>query len=330
MTEQLPGRELQPAATPGERKVVIVGAGMVGSVFAYALLINGAASDIVLVDLNRRRAEGEAMDLNHGLPFVAHPAEVRAGDYEECRGAAVVVVTAGVAQRVGETRLELVRRNTEAFRQIIPSIAAHASPETVLLIVTNPVDILSYVSWRLSGWAPGRVMGSGTVLDSARFRFLLSQHCQVDARNIHAYVIGEHGDTEVPAWSLSNIAGIRLSDYCPVCEHSCPVQERTTIFEQVRQAAYEIIERKGATYYGIGLSLLTIVQSILGNQNRVLTVSTLATGQMGVEGVYLSMPCIVNRRGVHKVIPLPLDEGEMAAFRHSAGVLKEILGEVEV
>jgi len=316
--EEAPGR-------PTDRKVVIVGAGMVGSTFAYALLISGAASDMVLVDINRQRAEGEAMDLNHGLPFVAHPVEARAGDFADCRGAAVVVVSAGVAQRLGETRVDLVRRNAEAFRQIIPRIREHAGPDTVLLVVTNPVDIMCYVAWRISGWEPRRVVGSGTVLDSARLRFLLSQHCRVDARSVHAYIIGEHGDTEVPAWSLSNIAGVPLRSYCPVCRQACPLEEKERIFEQVRSAAYQIIERKGATYYGIGLALLTIVQSILGDQNRVLTVSTLMQNMMGVDDVYVSLPCIVNRSGVAQAIPLPLSPEEEAAFRHSAQTLKDVI-----
>jgi len=321
---------VDPEGAEASRRVVIVGAGMVGSSFAYALLFNGAASEIVLVDLNRRRAEGEAMDLNHGLAFIPRPTLVRAGDYTDCREAAVVVVAAGVAQREGESRLDLVRRNSQAFSQIIPRIVEQAGPQTVLLIVTNPVDILSYVSWRLSGWAPGRVIGSGTVLDSARFRFLLSQHCRVDARSVHAYVIGEHGDSEVAVWSLTNIAGVRLSDYCPACGRSCPTEHKEEIFTQVRQAAYEIIARKGATYYGIGLSLLTIVESILGDQNRVLTVSTLMRGEQGVDDIYLSLPCIVNRQGVARVIPLPLSGEEQEAFRHSAQALRQIADRLEL
>lgn len=314
----------------GGRRVVIVGAGMVGSAFAYALLMNGAAGEIVLIDVNRRRAEGEAMDLNHGLPFVSRPALVWAGDYPDCAQAAIVVVAAGASQRVGESRIDLVRRNVAVFGQIVPQVVAHAGPDTILLIVTNPVDILTYASLRLSGWEARRVLGSGTVLDSARFRFLLSRHCGVDPRSVHASIVGEHGDTELPVWSLANIAGVRLSDYCPVCANACTPGERSDIVDQVKRAAYEIIERKGATYYGIGLSLLTIVQSILGNENRVLTVSTLMTGQYGVSEVCLSLPCVVNRQGVNKVIPLPLDEGETAAFRHSAQTLKDVIGALEL
>lgn len=310
-----------------ENKVVIVGAGMVGSTAAYAMVMGGTASEIVLLDVNRARAEGEAMDLSHGLAFV-RPVRVRAGDYPDCREAAVVVLAAGVNQKPGETRLDLVRANHRVFQEVVPRVAEHVSGDTILLVVTNPVDILTYVAFRLSGYPPSRVIGSGTTLDSSRFRYLVGEHCGVDVRNVHAYIIGEHGDTEVAAWSLTNIAGARLEEYCPACGRTCGDIRRESIFQKVRDAAYHIIERKGATYYAIGLAIRRIVESIVRDENSVLTVSSLMEGQYEVEDVCLSLPSVVNRRGRERILDLPLSDEEREAFRHSALTIKQVLQEL--
>lgn len=302
-------------------KIAIVGAGAVGSTMAYATMIRGLATELVLIDARREKAEGEAMDLNHGLPFVP-PAKIWAGDYSDCQGAEVVVLSAGVASLPGESRLDLSERNSAIFKEIIPQITRH-NPEGILLVITNPVDVLTYLTVKLSRRAPGRVIGSGTILDSARFRYLMSQHCGVDPRNVHAYIIGEHGDSEVPVWSLANISGVRLEEYCLVCGRGCTRAEREEIFQEVRRAGSEIIERKGATHYAIGLAATTIMESILRDQKSVLPVSSLLEGQYGLHEVCLSLPSIVDRDGVAKILELPLSEIEIERLGRSARILKE-------
>lgn len=307
-------------------KVAIVGAGFVGSTFAYALMISGIASEIVIIDKNEEKASGEVMDLNHGVPFV-RPVAIRTGDFPDCEGADIVVITAGAAQKPGETRLDLVRRNVAIFRELIPKIARYASG-AILLVVTNPVDVMTYIALQISGFPASRVIGSGTVLDTARFRYLLSKHCGVDSKNVHAYVVGEHGDSEVAVWSVANIAGIGLGQFCAGCGRRCDEVMRREITGRLKEAAYEIIERKGATYFAVGLAILEIVESILRHENSVLTVSTLVQDYLGVGDVCLSVPALLNRTGVAKTLHLDLDQDEVAQFRHSAEVLKGVLGEV--
>ncbi len=310
-------------------RVVIVGAGLVGSTFAYSLMINGAASEIIMIDVNQERLAGEIMDLNHGISFV-RPARVRAGSYADCKDADIIVITAGSNQRPGETRIDLLARNTEIFRGIIGQITATGT-EAILLVATNPVDIMTYITYKLSGLPDYRVIGSGTVLDSARFRYLISSHCHVDPSNVHAYIIGEHGDTEVPVWSLANIAGIRFSDYCPLCGGGCEKQlPKEEIFDDVKNAAYKIIKGKGATYYAIGLALTEIVESIIRDEHSVLTVSTLLKGEYGIGDVYLSLPCVVNRKGIERKIQLSLSPEEESAFRRSALVLKDLQSQIKL
>ena len=314
--------------TPHPRKIAVVGAGNVGATFAYALVLNGLVGEIVLIDIDRERAEGEAMDINHAVPL-SNPVRVWAGDYSDCAGAEVVVVTAGTAQRPGETRLDLVKRNAEIFGDVIPNITA-CNQRGILLIASNPVDVLSYVAWKISGFPHKRVIGSGTVLDTARFRYLLSQHLDLDARNVHAYVVGEHGDSEVPVWSLANVAGMRLEAYCDrvQCEVGDDVREH--ISHQVRDAAYEVIERKGATYYAVSVALVRIVEAILRDQHTVLTVSSLAPGYYGIDDVYLSLPAVIGREGVERVVELTLDDEEMAALRSCADVLRGVVDELAI
>ncbi len=302
-------------------KIAIIGAGAVGSTVAYAAMIRGLATELVLIDAKRDKAEGEAMDLNHGLPFVP-PAQIWAGDYRDCQGAEIVVLSAGIASLPGQTRLDLLERNSAIFKEIIPQIARHNS-DGILLVITNPVDILTYLTFKLSRLPPSRVIGSGTVLDSARFRYLLSEHCGVDPRDVHAYIIGEHGDSEVAVWSLANISGVRLEEYCLVCDRGCTRSEREEIFQRVRRAGSEIIERKGATYYAIGLAATTIMESILRDQKSVLPVSSLLEGQYGLREVCLSLPSIVDRDGVAKILELPLSEIEMKGLEQSARILQE-------
>jgi L-lactate dehydrogenase len=309
-------------------RIAIVGAGNVGATFAYALLLSGLAGEIVLVDANRARAEGEAMDLNHAVPF-AHPTRIWAGGYDDCGGAAVTVLAAGVGQKPGQSRLDCIRKNATIWREIVPAIAHH-NPEGILLVATNPVDVLTYAAWKLSGLPRARVLGSGTILDTARFRFLLSQHFGVDARSVHAYIIGEHGDSEVPVWSLANIAGMRLPDYCRAQGLSYDREQMQTIFESTRDAAYRIIERKGATYYAVAAGLMRITQAILRHQNTVLSVSSLIDNHYGIREVCLSLPSVIDRGGIGNVLRLELEEAEIKSLQHSARLLQETIAAVDL
>lgn len=304
------------------RKVVIIGAGAVGSTFAYALAQRGAADEICLLDTNHDLAVGQALDLAHGLPFYP-PLQIRVGGKEDYADAQVIVMTAGAKQAPGETRLELLQRNAQIVSAVVEDIVAQNS-SAVMVMVTNPVDVLTYLALRRSGWERGRILGSGTVLDSARFRYLLSRHCQVDVTNIHAYVLGEHGDSEVAAWSLTHIAGVPMDEYCPTC-HRCsnwPV-ERERIAQAVRDSAYHIINYKGATYFGIGMALVRIVSAILQDQKSVLTVSTLLDGEYGLRDVCLGVPAIVGQRGVERIVTAPLSAEEQQALERSAETLRE-------
>ncbi len=307
-------------------KVSVVGTGLVGSTYAYTLAMSGLAGEIVLVDARAGRAEGEAMDISHGAPFIP-PVRIRSGDFEATGGSDLVVISAGAAQQPGETRLDLVRRNADVYRDIIPRIA-QASPGAVLLIVTNPVDIMTYAAIRFSGFAPGRVIGSGTLLDSARFRHLLSRHCRVAPANVHAYIIGEHGDSEVPVWSTANVAGLRLDEYCPVCGRGCGGEVRERIFHQVRDAAYAVIERKGATYYAIAQAMTAITRAVLRDENAIMTVSTLMEGRDSQDHVCLSLPAVVDRSGINRVLRIPLADGERQGLEKSASILRSFAREV--
>lgn len=309
-------------------RVAVVGCGSVGATFAYALLLSGLAAEIVLLDWNRRKAEGEAMDLAHTEPF-AHPTRIWAGDYSDIAGAIVTVISAGVGQKPGETRLDLVRRNTDVMREVVPQIS-RANPGGIILMATNPVDILTYAGWRLSGLPARRVIGSGTILDTARFRHLLSRYFRVDPRSIHASIIGEHGDSEVPVWSLANIGGMRLPAFAEAHGMRYSQQEMDELFRQTRDAAYEIIKRKGATYYAVAAGLIRIVEAILRDQNTVLSVSSIVENYCGIEDVCLSLPTIVNRSGVERVLRLDLNEAETEGLRNSARVLKHTIAKLEL
>lgn len=309
-------------------KIAIVGSGNVGTTFAYALLLSGLAAEIVLIDNNQAKAEGEVMDLNHAVPLT-HPTKIRSGEYSDTAGAAITVITAGASQKPGETRLELNARNAAVFTSIIPEIAHH-NPDGILLIATNPVDVLTFAAWKLSKFPPHRVLGSGTILDTARFRHLLSQHFGVDARSVHAFIIGEHGDSEVPVWSLANIAGMRLDSFSQT--QGIPYDEaiRNEIFSKTRSAAYEIIRRKGATYYAVAVGLLRIVEAILRDQKTVYSVSNLVENYYSIHQSYLSLPAVIGRNGVEFVLQLQLDEKESTALKGSARILNSAIAQLRL
>ena len=313
-------------------KIVIIGAGFVGSTIGYAIMNWGLASEIVLVDIDEAKAEGEAMDLSHGAAFVK-PVEVKSGGYEECEDADIVIITAGANQKPGETRLDLVQKNTEVFKNIVPDITKYTR-DAILLVVSNPVDILTYVTYKLSGLPRHQVIGSGTVLDTSRFRHLLSKHCHLDPRNVHAYIIGEHGDHEVAAWSLTNVAGIPFEKYCHQCNEdceyhcdgSCSEAFKKDVAEDVKESAYEIIEKKDATYYAIGLAVSRIIESIMRDENTILTISSVLKGHYGISDIALSLPSIVDKNGVKKVLDLDISDSEKQKFVKSSEMMQELIG----
>ncbi|MBI4530428.1 MAG: L-lactate dehydrogenase [Candidatus Latescibacteria bacterium] len=307
-------------------KIVIIGAGAVGTTLAYTLQVSGLMTELVLVDVDQQKAKGEVMDMQHGLFFVP-PVKITAGDYTDCAGADMVVVTAGARQRVGESRLDLIGRNTKIVTEIIGQIVEQTT-DAVILMITNPVDVLTYIGQRHAGLRPGQLFGSGTVLDSARFRYLVSQHCRVDPRNVHAYVMGEHGDSEVLIWSLVSIAGVPLETYClqAGCEYTQAVRQQITV--TVRESAYHVIQAKGATNFAVSLAARRIIETVLRDEHSVLTVSTQLTEQYGLTGVCLSAPCIVGRSGIVQILECPLTDEEMTELKHSADVLRTIQRQV--
>ena len=306
--------------TFGTHKVGIVGTGMVGSSFAYALMQRGLVGELVLIDANHARAEGEAMDLNHGISFV-RPMKIFAGYYEDLRGADVVVVSAGVSQKPGESRLELLSRNIAVFKEIIPEIVRY-NPDGIIVVVTNPVDILTYVTLKISGLPAHKVIGTGTTLDTARLRYLLGQRYDIDPRNVHTYILGEHGDSEFAAWSLTTLGAVPLKKYVSVRGVGYDPVALEQIFLETKNAAYAIIERKSATYYAIGLSVLAIVETIIRHQHTILPVSTMMSGQFGVSDVCISLPTIIGRDGVEEVMNITLSDDEIALFQNSARILR--------
>jgi L-lactate dehydrogenase len=306
------------------RKVVVIGAGAVGATYCYALAQSGLADEIVLSDRNEDLMKGQVLDLVHGQTFFP-TVIIRSGNIDDCADAQLVVVTAGAAQKPGETRLELIKKNAVITGSIAEDIAGTGC-KGVMIIVSNPVDVLTYVALKRSGWEKSRVIGSGTVLDSSRFRHLLSKHCGVDVHNVHAYILGEHGDSEFAAWSMTNIAGINIDEYCPVC-NKCPdwKKQRDLIEQQVRDSAYHIINYKGSTQFAVGLALVRITGAILRSQNSILSVSTFVDSDFGIKDVCLSVPCVVSDRGVTRIIESPLSSSELAALSNSAKILREAI-----
>lgn len=309
--------------TTDTTKIAIVGAGRVGSTLAYTLAGSGVVREIVLIDADRERAEGEAMDIAHAATFHA-PVRVTAGRLEEAAGAAMTVIAAGSAQREGESRPALLQRNVTILRGIVAEVV-RANPGGLLLIATNPVDALTFAALRLSGLPPSRVFGSGTVLDTARLRAELSAHYGIDARNVHAYVLGEHGDSEVVAWSAASLANVPITDFCQLAGVPCTAEGRTAIEMRVRNAAYEIIRRKGATNFAIAAALTRIIQAVVRDEGSVLTVSTRLDGHYGIHGVCMSLPAIVDRSGIRRVLPVPLSREELARLLDSAAAVRAML-----
>lgn len=304
------------------RKVAVIGCGFVGSSSAFALMQSGLFSEMVLIDADTKRAEGEAMDISHGISF-ARPMQIYAGNYDDITDAAIIVITAGANQKPDETRLDLIKKNAAIMKSIVGEIKKRDF-SGILLIVSNPVDILTLIALKESGYPSNRVIGSGTVLDTGRFKYLLGEHLDVDSRSVHAFIIGEHGDSELAAWSNARIGGLKVNDFCELRGHFNHEQSMKKIFENVRNSAYEIIERKHATYYGIAMAVKRICEAIVRNEKSILPVSSLMTGEYGLNDVVLSIPAVVGETGVQKVIPIELNDEELTKLKDSANILKDI------
>ena len=310
------------------QKAVMVGCGFVGSASVFALMQSGLFSEIALIDANREKAEGEAMDISHGIPF-AKQMRVYDGDYDDVKDAGIVIVTAGANQQPGETRLDLVAKNVGIFKSIIPEIANRGF-EGILLIVANPVDILTKVAIKLSGFPENRVIGSGTVLDTARLKYRLSEHLRVDTKSIHAFIIGEHGDSEIAVFSSANVSGVPLSQFCELRGHFEHEESENRIAEKVRNSAYDIIQRKRATYFGVAMAVKRICEVIVRNEKAILPVSTSMNGEYGIEDVVLSMPCVVGSDGIEMQVPVNLNDEEKAKLQESAKILKETISTLNI
>lgn len=306
------------------RKIAIIGCGFVGSACAFALMQSGLFSEMVLIDSNKERAEGEALDISHGLPF-SKPMQIYSGTYDDITDAGIIAITAGAGQKPGESRLELVHKNVEIFKSIIPEISKR-NYKGILLIVSNPVDIMTYTALKLSGLPSNQVFGSGTVLDTARLKYLLGEHLGVDARSVHAFILGEHGDSEIAAFSSANVSGIELKEFCDfACKTDKHEEAMKEIAEDVKLSAYEIIKKKGATYYGIAMSVRRICEAIILDQKSILPISCLQNGKNGIENVVLSMPMIVGKHGAERSVEISLSEEERRAIKSSADMLKGII-----
>lgn len=304
-------------------KIAVVGAGNVGSTIAYTLMMSGLVSEIVLLDINKDKAEGDAMDMNHGVSFVS-PVRVVAGDYSDIAGSDMVIITAGANQKEGEKRTDLLKRNAEIFKDIISNILRYCHDDTILQVVTNPVDILTYITCKISGFSKHNVIGSGTVLDTSRLKYLIGQRANVDVRNVHTYIIGEHGDSEVAAWSVTNVAGMSVEDYCGD-PHDNYKQE---FYEKTKNAAYEIIDKKGSTYYAIALAVKRIAESIIGDENSILTVSSLFDGEYGISDICLSVPTLVGAGGAERILEIDFSDEEIHGLKNSAETLKSLAREI--
>ena len=310
------------------RKVAMIGCGFVGSASSFALMQSGLFSEMVLIDADRSKAEGEALDIAHGIPF-ARQMKIYAGDYDDIMDAAVIIVTAGANQKPEETRLDLVHKNVGIFKSIIPEIAKR-NYQGILLIVSNPVDILTYTAWKLSGLPQNRVIGSGTVLDTARLKYKLGEHLEVDSRSVHAFILGEHGDSEIVAWSSANVSGIPLNHFCEMRGHYHHEAAMERIAEEVKNSAYEIIAKKRATYYGIAMSVKRICEAIVRDEKSILPVSGMMQGEYGIRDVVLSMPAIVGGDGIETQVPISLNETEQEKLRESANTLNNVIKELDL
>ncbi|MCI9155910.1 MAG: L-lactate dehydrogenase [Lawsonibacter sp.] len=310
------------------RKAAIVGCGYVGASIAFRFLQQGTFSHLVLLDANRAKAEGEAMDLSDGLPY-GSAMEIVAGSYDDIADCGLVVVTAGANQKPGETRLELIGRNIVILKSVLGEITRR-NFEGILLVVSNPVDVLTYAAWKLSGYPRERVIGSGTVLDTARFKQLLGRELGVDSRNVHAFIVGEHGDSELAVWSGANVSGLNLDDFCKIQQKELSAGDMERLYRQIRDSANNIIQRKGATYYGIAMAVGRIAECIVKDEHAVLPISVVLEGEYGLEGLALSIPAIVGRNGLEKPLEIPLGQGERSALNASAGQLKGVIRGLEL
>lgn len=310
------------------RKAVMIGCGYVGSAAVFSLMESGLFSEIAMIDADKAKAEGEAMDISHGIPFVRHM-KIYAGDYDDVKDAAIVIITAGANQKPGETRLDLVHKNVAIYKSIIPEITKR-NFSGILLVVSNPVDILTYVTVKLSGLPESRVIGSGTVLDTARLKYEVAEQLHVDSRSVHAFIIGEHGDSEIAAWSSANVSGIEIEDFCEMRGHEDAEESTEEMAEKVKNSAYEIIKRKSATYYGVAVAIRRICEAIVRDEKSILPVSSIMHGEYGINDVALSMPAIVGVNGVETKVPISLDEDEQINLKKSADILKSILEEIEL
>lgn len=308
------------------KKAVMVGCGFVGSASVFALMESGLFSEIALIDANKEKAEGEAMDISHGIPFAKHM-RIYAGDYDDVKDAGIVIITAGANQKPGETRLDLVNKNVAIFKKIIPEISSRGF-DGILLIVANPVDILTKVAITLSGMPENRVIGSGTVLDTARLKYSLSEHLGVDSKSIHAFIIGEHGDSEIAVFSSANVSGVPLSQFCELRGHYEHREAENEIAQKVKTSAYEIIQRKQATYFGVAMAVRRICEVIVRNEKAVLPVSTSMHGEYGIDDIVLSMPCVVGSDGIEVQVPIVLNDEEKTKLVESARILKETVKKV--
>lgn len=309
-------------------KVAVIGSGLVGSTVAYTLMLGGLFSEIVIIDINRDKAEGDALDIAHAVSFVK-PVNVYSGDYSDCKNADIIIITAGAAQKEGETRINLLKRNIEVLKSIISGIAAHAPDDVILLTVTNPVDILTYATYRLSALTKNRVLGSGTVLDTSRLKYMISKRTGIDARNCHTYIIGEHGDSEVAAWSITNIGGMSMNEFCRYTK-KCDFADLDNMYLRVKNSAYEIIEKKGATYYAISAAVARICECIAGDENSILTVSSIFDGQYGIKDVALSVPTKVGGDGVENILEVPFSKEELKGLLNSAETLSALIKEIGI
>lgn len=306
------------------QKCAIIGCGNVGATCAYALMHSGILSEIVLLDANEKKAEGEAMDLNHALPFLS-PMRIYVGTYDDLTDCGIIIIAAGAGQTKGETRIDLLKKNRAILHAILTALSP-VNRDAILLLVSNPVDILTYLALEISGFSPQRVIGSGTVLDTARLKFLVGRMLQVDSRNVHTFIIGEHGDSELPVWSSANVSGIDLFGYCKISGAIDYRNQLDRMFEEVRTSAYKIIENKGATYYAIAEAVLRIVNSIVRDQDSILPVSTLVNGHYGLSDICLGVPAVIGACGVKRVLDIPLSQAEYADLHSSAKALKNALG----
>lgn len=309
-------------------KITIIGAGAVGSTTAYTLMLSGLVSEIVLIDKDKNRAEGNALDMNHGISFVS-PVKIIAGDYTDIKDSDMVIITAGANQEPGERRTDLLKRNAKIMESIVENVLKYCHDDTIILMVTNPVDILTYIAYKISGFSRNHIIGSGTVLDTARLKYLLGEHTNIDVRNVHTYIIGEHGDSEVAAWSSTSVAGMSISAFCESSE-MCDSSDVCTncFYETVKNSAYEIIEKKGATYYAIALAVKRIVECIIGNEKSILTVSSMLGGQYGINDMCLAVPTIVSSEGAEKIIEVELNDEERYGLQKSAEKLKMLAKEI--